>query len=230
MAKKIVILSGPSCVGKGPLRAALKRNHPEIKFAEPVLLHSRAPRRKKANGEFEVHGVDYYFLPRGLFDQLDPNRFLVVKIRTEYQAIDLVQLKYLLEEHDLVLVEAYTTLAEKLINWTRKKSGVDIVLRNIFLTPLSDEEINELSLKQKVSPEELIYRVMKEKLLHRGEDPPEKIEARARWAFWEIQQARDYTDIIVNHAGEDDITQWSDPLGSEAQRVLDQFVKIIKSE
>lgn len=37
-----------------------------------------------------------------------------------------------------------------------------------------------------------------------------------------------YTDRIISHAGEDDKSEWSDPLGPEAQRVLDEFVAILK--
>ena len=38
-----------------------------------------------------------------------------------------------------------------------------------------------------------------------------------------------YTRVIVNHAGEDDRKEWSDPLGIEAERVLSEFVKVLRS-
>lgn len=228
MAKKLVILSGPSCVGKGPLRDALKKHHPEIKFAEPILCHSRTPRFSNRTGSYEVHGRDYYFLPRGLFEQLDPRYFLTVKIRTEYQAIDLVHLMYLFETHDLVLIEAYTTLTGELIQWAKKQKEIELDIKTVFLTPLSNAEIEERARKEKTTPEQIVYEVMKGKLLRRNEDPPDKIEVRAKCAFWEIQQAKDYDHIIVNHAGEDDLEQWRDPLGPEASRVLAEFVQILQ--
>jgi len=228
MPKKLVILSGPSCVGKGPLRTALEKYHPEIRFAELILCHSRTPRFSNITGSYEVHGKDYYFLPRGLFEQLDPRYFLTVKIRTEYQAIDLVQLEYLFETHDLVLIEAYTTLAGKLIQWAKKQKEIDLNIKTVFLTPLSNEEIEQRAENENKTPEQIVYEVMKEKLIRRGEDPPDKIEIRAKYAYWEIQQSRDYDFRIVNHAGEDDLDQWSDPPGPEASRVLAEFVQILQ--
>jgi guanylate kinase len=229
MAKKLVILSGPSCVGKGPLRAALKRCHPEITFGEPILCHSRTPRFSRRTGSYEVHGKDYYFLPRGLFEQMDPRYFLTVKIRTEYQAIDLVQLEYILETNDLVLIEAYTTLAGELIQWAKKQKEIELNIKTVFLTPLSNAEIEERAGKEKSTPEQIVYEVMKGKLLRRNEDPPDKIEVRAKCAYWEIQQSGDYDFHIVNHAGEDDLDEWGDPPGPEASRVLAEFVQILQS-
>ncbi len=57
---QLVILAGPSCVGKGPLHAALGKFYPEVaaRLRKMVLYNSRAPRP----GERE--GVDYYFRTR----------------------------------------------------------------------------------------------------------------------------------------------------------------------
>ena len=61
---RLVILSGPSCVGKGPLHAALKKFHPEIVARTPkfVLYDSRAPRPG------EIDGVDYHFRSRAVIE------------------------------------------------------------------------------------------------------------------------------------------------------------------
>ena len=224
--KKLVVLSGPSCVGKGPLRAALKRHHPEIQYAEPLLCHSRIPRLKKNTNTYEIHGVDYYFLPRGILEQLDRTRFAVANIRSEIQALDLIQLRRLFKDHDVVLVEAYPTLAKMIIKWASQQEKKDIRIRSVFLLPLAGEEIQEMAKREKQSPEEVVYHVMKEKLARRGEDSPESIETRAASAFREMQYASDYTDRIVNHAGEDDIEAWTDPLSPEAQRVLEEFTRV----
>lgn len=222
MKKKLVILSGPSCVGKGPLRAALRRYHPEIPFAEPINCHSRRPRLKKASGQYEIHGIDYYFLPRGIFSQLNPERFLTFEIRSEYQALDLVQIEDLLKKHSIVLIEAYPPIALKLKEWAAYKwapQEVKIIL--VFLSPVSlNDAISEQS----------VYELMLGKLVRRGEDAPEKIEERARSAFWEIRQAVFYDHIIVNSIGEDDVCGWRAPLSEEAKRTLEEFVNIIKSD
>jgi len=228
MGKKLVILSGPSCVGKGTLRSALRRLHPEVHYAEPVLCHSRRPRLKRTTNTYEIHGVDYYFLPRGLFQLLDPQRFLTIKIRSEYQALDLAQIEYLFESFNLVITEAYPTLAKLLLDWSNaRRIEPAFAVTSVFITPLSQEEIESASRAHGTSAEEVVYQVMMKKLARRREDPLERMEERARSAFWEIQQSVHYDHCIVSHAGEDDLMAWKDPLSSEAQRVLDEFVQIV---
>ncbi|HPB32568.1 MAG TPA: hypothetical protein PLB62_14030 [Candidatus Sumerlaeota bacterium] len=226
---KLVILSGPSCVGKGSLRSALARLRPDVRTVSPVLCHSRPPRRKKSTGIWEVHGRDYYFLPRGLFPSLDKERFLTVMIRSEYQAVDLVQLESLLDEHPLVLMEAYPPLAFDIVSWAAARPGESIAVTTVFLTPLSDDEIARQSSGLNISTVEVIYRVMKEKLLRRGEDTPEKIEERARYAPMEISFAPRFDHVLVCPVGEDDVAEWGDPLGPKAARVLEEFVNILES-
>lgn len=228
MRKKLVVLSGPSCVGKGPLRRTLKKYHPEIKFAELVLCNSRRPRLKKDTKNYEVHGIDYYFLPRSLFEQLDRSRFVIGNVRSDIQAIDMMQVRELLEGYNLVLAEVFHTLGKSLMEWAKSQTDLDFEVRSMFLLPLSNEEIAEKARISNKTLEEVIYDVIKAKLERRGEDSPEKIEVRARSAFWEMQDAPCYTDCIINHAGEDDRKEWSDPLGPEAQRVLNEFVKVLQ--
>ncbi len=54
---RLVIFSGPSCVGKSPLAKALERFYPELynSMKPLVLYNSRAARPGEADG------VDYYF-------------------------------------------------------------------------------------------------------------------------------------------------------------------------
>ena len=59
-ARRLVILSGPSCVGKSPLANALRRFHPDLsaKLQPIVLYNSRFPRPGERDGE------DYHFRAR----------------------------------------------------------------------------------------------------------------------------------------------------------------------
>ncbi len=229
MKKKLVVLSGPSCVGKGPLRQAIRRYHPDIKLAELILCTSRRPRLKRDTKMYEVHGIDFYFLPRSIFEQLDRSRFIVANVRSDIQAIDIMQVRELFAGYDIVLVEIFHTLGSALIEWVKGQPELDFSIRSVFLSPLSHEEIKEISEKSKQTPEQVVYEVMKTKLERRAEDPPHKIEERARSAFQEMQASLNYTDIIVNHAGEDDKKEWGDPLGPEALRVLNRFITVLKS-
>jgi len=65
----LLVLAGPSGVGKGTIVAALRRRHPEL--WESVSYTTRAPRPE------EVDGVDYHFVSRPAFEALrDADGFL----------------------------------------------------------------------------------------------------------------------------------------------------------
>ncbi|WP_051382910.1 guanylate kinase [Gloeobacter kilaueensis] len=61
-AGRLVVLSGPSGVGKGTILALVRRRHPELYLS--VSATTRAPRTG------EVDGRDYYFLTQAAFEQL----------------------------------------------------------------------------------------------------------------------------------------------------------------
>jgi guanylate kinase len=229
VGKKLVILSGPSCVGKGSLRQALRRHHPDLSDTEVVLCNSRRPRLRRDTNTYEVHGIDYFFLPRSLFDQLDGDRFVVVGVRSDVQAMDMARVRELLEENDLVLTEAHHTFHGPVMQWARRHAELGFEIQIVLLVPLSDDEISHRVNETGKTPEQIVYEVMRAKLERRGIDPPRKVEERARSALHEIQKVAPYAHRIVNHAGEDDLEEWSDPLGSEAQRVLAEFVDVLLS-
>lgn len=58
----LVVVSGPSGVGKSTIVAELARRHPQV---VPIVTATTRPRR---NGE--VHGVHYHFMDRGAFNAL----------------------------------------------------------------------------------------------------------------------------------------------------------------
>src|SRR5690606_17422850 len=92
------LVSGPSCVGKSPLKQALDHEFPELArtFRVPVLFHSRSPRPG------ERDGVDYHFRSREEITELGRNgRYLVFDVRGELQAIDLAGFAELLGTGDV---------------------------------------------------------------------------------------------------------------------------------
>jgi guanylate kinase len=94
---RLVILSGPSCVGKSPLRTALAKFYPALwrRLQKLVLFNSRAPRP----GERE--GVDYYFRSRAQVEELrSQGSYAVLDVRGDLQAVDVEALKTLLERGD----------------------------------------------------------------------------------------------------------------------------------
>ncbi|MBW4463972.1 MAG: guanylate kinase [Pegethrix bostrychoides GSE-TBD4-15B] len=70
MAKgKLIVLTGPSGVGKGTLLRSLMRRHPELYLS--ISVTTRQPRAG------ELHGRDYYFVSRPEFERMAANQQLL---------------------------------------------------------------------------------------------------------------------------------------------------------
>ena len=90
---RLIMLGGPSCVGKGPLCQALQRFFPQLEqnLQKLVLYNSRSPRP----GEME--GVDYYFRSRAEIEALrSRDGFIVLEVRGDLQGLDLAELQAIL--------------------------------------------------------------------------------------------------------------------------------------
>jgi len=228
---RLVILSGPSCVGKTPLKRALARFYPDLyqRLHKLVLFNSRAPRPG------ERDGVDYHFRTREQMEALrGDNRFVVLDVRGDLQALDLQELLALLEQGDglfegnpLVgrLLQTHTSLAQ-------------VQRLSVFLAPLSRDEV--LFLKdptRNISWGELVTDVMRRKLLRRTRKQKgelsakdlEEIERRATSAPRELREAQHFRWVIPNHDGEDS-DNWEAfnfPLG-DARKALLAFVDLLE--
>ncbi|MBD2343998.1 guanylate kinase [Anabaena subtropica] len=62
LSGKLIVLTGPSGVGKGTLMRSLLQRHPELYYS--VSATTRAPRPG------EIDGKNYYFISRSKFEQL----------------------------------------------------------------------------------------------------------------------------------------------------------------
>ena len=228
---RLVILSGPSCVGKSPLDRALGRSYPDLRqhLQKLVLYNSRAPRPG------EKDAVDYHFRTRLQIETMRAEkRFAVLDVRGDLQALDLSDLAALLERGDAFfegnpfvgrLLQTHPSLAR-------------LQRLSVFLAPLSKEEI--LFLKdpaRSLSLPELVTDVMRRKLLRRtrrqkgelSQTDLENIERRAGSTFRELQEAVHFEWVIPNHDGEDS-DNWEAfyyPLG-DARRALLAFVDLLE--
>src|SRR5438552_1072007 len=131
---RLVILSGPSCAGKSPLDKALARFFPELhsRLQKLVLYNSRSPRP----GEME--GVDYHFRTPDQVEALrSQNRYVVLDVRGDLQALDLEELLALLEKGD-AFFEGNPFVGRTLQTHPRL---AHIERLSLFLSPLSKEEI-----------------------------------------------------------------------------------------
>jgi guanylate kinase len=66
---KLIVLTGPSGVGKGTLLRSLLKRHPELYVS--ISVTTRSPRAG------ELHGRDYYFVSRSEFEQMVANHQLL---------------------------------------------------------------------------------------------------------------------------------------------------------
>jgi guanylate kinase len=230
---RLIILSGPSCVGKSPLYAALKKFHPQLAagLTKLVLYDSRAPRPG------EVEGADFYFRSRAYIEGLRGKEGLsVFEVRGDLQALDARELEKKLAISD-VYFDGNPYIASGLLDFI-EQHGTPYL--SVFLSPLSREEILEFRASERnISLPELLTDMMRRKLLrrtirHKGilsHPDLENVEVRAASAYGELKQAWRFTYIIPNHDGEDS-DNWDAfyyPLG-DARKALLAFAGLIEGK
>jgi guanylate kinase len=228
---RLVILSGPSCVGKSPLRAALKRLHPDLAASlKRIVLHNdRRPRPG------EQDGIDYHFRSRAEIEKLRKNSdFAVMEVRGDLQALDLADLRRLLASGDAFFegncFAACALLEQKVASPAETVSA--------FMSPLSAEELRYLADPSRgVTLSSFVTELMRRKLLRRTTKQKgvlsaadlADIERRAASAFDEMKHAWRFQHVMVNHDGEDS-ENWEGfyyPLG-DARKALTTFVDLLE--
>jgi guanylate kinase len=231
-AGRLVILSGPSCVGKSPLAKALARFHPDLSAnLQPIVLfNSRSPRPGERDGE------DYHFRTRDQIERLrDQDRYVVMDVRGDLQALDLEDLSELLTR-GAAFFEGNPFIGRTLQTHPKLHN---VNRLSVFLSPLSQEEFLFLRQQAQVSLPDLVGNVMRRKLLRRAERQKthlslkdlEEVERRAGSAYRELQEAHHFDYVIANHDGEDS-DNWEAfyyPLG-EARRAFLAVVALLRGQ
>lgn len=231
MNKRLIILSGPSCVGKSPLIKAIRRVHPEISFQMPVPYTSRAPR------SIETEGIDYYFRSEAEVRSLPQDRYIVGQTRTIWQAIDLQEIQNMFANNDLIIFEIYPTLGKLFLNHPLvKKTSAEFETVTVFISPATEDEIIALQKNMGFrTPGDATAAIMLPKHIGRMQQQgklltPEVMEdltIRASRAYDEIKMGKTYTHQIINHDGEDSSNwHYTPPIG-EAGATLKRFVEIL---
>jgi len=228
---RLIILSGPSCIGKTPLEKALGIFFPELhrRLRKLVLYNDRSPRPG------ERDGITYHFRTRDQIEALrGDDRYLVVEVRNDLHALDMEDLLEHVKNSDL-LYEGNPYVSTAIQN---HPLTTDISQLSVFLSPLSKAEILDLQKPERnVSLPDFLTRVMRRKLLRRSSrqkgnlslEDLEDIETRASSAFQELQMAHQFDYIIPNHDGEDS-ENWDAfyyPLG-DARITLLNFVELLQ--
>jgi guanylate kinase len=228
---RLVILSGPSCVGKSPLAKAIENFYPQWskRLQGLVLYNSRSPRPG------ELDGRDYHFRTRSQIEAFRADdRYVVLDVRGDLQALDLEELESTLGRGD-VFFEGNPFVGKVLLTHPQIK---DVPKLSVFLSPLSKEEISYLKAPERnTSLKDLVTDIMRRKLLRRvrrqkGElsaKDLENIERRAGSAYSEMQEACYFDYVIPNHDGEDS-EHWHAfyyPIG-DARNSLNAFVALLE--
>ena len=231
---RFVILSGPSCVGKGPLYSALRKFYPGLagRLKQVVLYNSRDPRP----GEQE--GVDYYFRSRAEIEELaKKSGFTSAIVRGDLQAIEVAGIRAILDQGQDAFFEGNPFIPAKLRELSELQ---EIPTLRVFLSPLSQDEI--LFLKdpqQRTNLEKLLPDIMRKKLLRRTKRQKinlalkdlENIENRVASAIVELREGWKFDYVIPNHDGEDS-EHWDAfyyPIG-DARKALLAFAALLKGE
>lgn len=201
---RFIILSGPSCVGKGPLHTAFQKFYPDeaARLSKLILYNCRSPRPG------EIDGKDYQFRSREEIEGFrHKENFIVLDVRGDLQAVDLNDLDRGLAAGDL-FYEGNPFIGRKL----QEACGSKVSLLSIFLAPLSQQEILFLqSPERNLSLPDFLTDVMRRKLLRRTQRQKtilslkdlENIERRAASAYAELKEAWHFDHVIPNHDGED---------------------------
>lgn len=108
--KILLVLTGPSCIGKGPLEniffnEIIKKE--KLNVGKCVLYVDKTERPIREN---ESEGNPYYFTTLDDIEYkntTEPKRFIKFKVRSVYQLLDLENVKMLLDENDIVFLEVF---------------------------------------------------------------------------------------------------------------------------
>ena len=126
-APLMVVISGPSGVGKDSVLRALKKS--DLPIYHVVTANTRAPRPD------EKEGVDYFFVSRETFEKMISADELIEysRVYDDYKGVPKAQIRKANESGKDVILRLDVQGAEKI-----KKLYEDAVL--IFLTPANEEE------------------------------------------------------------------------------------------
>lgn len=227
---RLIILTGPSCVGKGPLYEAFEKFYPDqaAKMRKVVLYNSRSPR------PIERDGIDYHFRSRAEIERIGKqDGFHIMDVRGDLQAIELKELQSGTGD---IFFEGNPFTANDIQQYAKER-GIETT--SVMLSPLSREEILYLREQAGVDLESFITDVMRRKLLRRtarqknllGLNDLQNIEKRASSAYSELKLGYKFDCVIANHDGEDS-ENWSafyHPI-ADARKTLLAFADIINNK
>ncbi len=219
----LVLLSGPSGIGKTPLYHAFKRHFPKqsARLRPLVLYNSRPPRPG------EVDGVDYHFRSRDEVHAYGQKPgYLLVEARNTLQALEVDQIDAILQQGEDPFFEGNPRVVEAMRQKGLLKRFPSL---SIFLSPLDREEIAFFNHPSSgIDVLKLITEIQRRKLLHRARRMKgdlslpdlEEVETRCGETLEDLREAWKFDLVLSLYDGEaHDHWHTPFPIGS-ARRVL----------
>lgn len=199
LGHKIIVISGPSGVGKDSMIRQIQSKNPRIKM---VISHTtRAPR----SGEKD--GVDYYFVSKNSFENMLRNNAFAqhTEFDGKYYGASFEEFSTKLRRNDVMVV----MLPDK--SQAVKKAYGKKVIR-IYVDASEDEVLNRLKQRQSETPETLSKRVEEN-----------RFQARFKNDFDRIIENHNL-DSAVN-----DTLSYIESRKSFVQKLLDKAIDYLKS-
>lgn len=172
---KIVVISGPSGVGKKTVWTPVI-NDPRLNLSFSVSMTTR-PKRVG-----EIEGKDYFFLTKPQFEEKIREHELLeyATFADNYYGTPKRFVDNLRDQGKNVFLEIEPQGGLQIIKMCEKNNDKDLL--TIFIVPPSLDEL-------------------KSRLIKRDTEPKEVIEKRIEQAKWEIRQKDNYQYVIVNKPG-----------------------------
>jgi guanylate kinase len=167
----VVVITGPSGVGKGTLIRSLRERVPELELA--VSATTRPPRPGEADG------VDYHFLSDAEFEARAREGAFVEHAR--YSGRRYGTLRAELEQR---LARGAPVVLEIEVQGARQVREAMPEAVQIFVAPPSPD-------------------ALRARLVGRGTDSPEQVEARLATALSELEAQGEFRHVVVNDRLED---------------------------
>ena len=176
---KLIVITGPSGVGKGTIVRSLLQRHPELALS--ISTTTRSPRPG------EVEGIDYYFTsPDAFEDAISQGEFLEwAKYAGNYYGTPKTKVKHLLEQGKIVLLEIELVGARAIA-----EEFPDAI--RIFILPPSVSELEDRLRKRGKDSESAIEKRLlraKEELAAQDEFAIKVVNDNLAQAIQDIEQA-----------------------------------------
>jgi guanylate kinase len=241
MEKRLITLSGPSCVGKGPLTAAVKKFRPDIKFVKLAVTKSKQSRNHIPRpDEQDVWDNRSCWQSEEQIKALkDNDRYIVGNCYAFSQAVDLDMIVNSSEQ--TILMEMYYALVPQLLGSQRLKN---IKIETVFLSPISKQELEFFNscgidiysaIKSLMAAKQYQRAVFHKRTIDRNF--LQDIKTRIDDSVCELGSAKNFKYVIVNHDGEGspnwnrlaDGTFTTPPVG-DAKLAVESLAKILSGD